>query len=91
VVDIHLDPGGFGVSPLFPGSDLGEDGFLVVDAAVQALAAQDADFDSHHFQPAGMSRCVVKLNPLMLSRRRGWHSWSAISKSSYGKAARFVG
>jgi hypothetical protein len=28
--------------------DLGEDGFLVVDAAVEALAAQDADFDFHH-------------------------------------------
>src|SRR3979490_3261937 len=59
-----LDPGAFGVSPLFPGSDLGEDRFLVVDAAVQALAAQDADFDFHHVQPAGMFRRVVELKPL---------------------------
>jgi hypothetical protein len=33
---------------LLPSGDLGEDGFLVVDAAVEALAAQDADFDFHH-------------------------------------------
>jgi hypothetical protein len=30
-------------------------------------------------------------NPMMLSPQSGSHSWSAISKSSYGKAARFVG
>jgi hypothetical protein len=79
VVDIHLDPGGFGVSPFFPGSDLGEDGFLVVDAAVQALAAQDADFDFHDFQPAGMFRRVVELKPLQqpasLRSREAMH-WS---------------
>jgi hypothetical protein len=47
-----------------PSGDLGEDRLLVVDAAVEALAAQDADFDFHHIQPAGVFRGVVELKPL---------------------------
>ncbi len=42
-----LDLSAFAVAPLLPSGDLGEDRFLVVDAAVEALAAQEADFDFH--------------------------------------------
>jgi len=59
-----LDLSAFGVASLLPSGDLGEDCLLVVDAAVEALAAQDADFDFHHIEPTGVFRGVVELKPL---------------------------
>jgi hypothetical protein len=37
-----------GVSSLLPGGDLGDDELSIVDAAVEASAAQDTDFDLGH-------------------------------------------
>ena len=52
------------VSAFFPGGDFRDEEAPVLDAAVEALAAQDADLDFDLVQPAGVSWRVVELDPL---------------------------
>ena len=47
---------------LFPDGDLGDEKAPAVDAAVEALAAQDADLDFNHVEPACVPRRVVELD-----------------------------
>ena len=82
----QFDPGAVGgehpldvraavVALVFPCLDLADQTFALADAAIQALAAQHADFDFNHVQPAGMLRRIMKLQPLKhpvrLVRREG--------------------
>jgi len=59
-----VDGGAVVVSAFFPGGDLRDAEVFVVDAAVEALAAQDADLDFDLVQPTGVSWRVVELDPL---------------------------
>ena len=45
-----------------PSGDLGDQGRLVWDAAVEALTDHYTDFDLNHVEPAGVLRCVVELD-----------------------------
>ena len=45
-----FDAGGSGVSLSFPRGDFADEAFRVVDSAVQALTAQDADLDLDHVE-----------------------------------------
>src|SRR5882672_11856749 len=58
-----------------PGLDLGFECLAVGDAAVEALAAQDADLDLDHVEPGGMLWGVVELQAAQdavgLRRREG--------------------
>ena len=47
-----------------PGLDFADQEVPVVDASVEALAAQDADLDFDLVQPTGVSWRVVELDPL---------------------------
>jgi hypothetical protein len=42
------------VALLFPGGDFGDEAIFFVNASVEALAAQDVDFDFDHVQPTGV-------------------------------------
>jgi len=53
-----------GISLSLPGGDFRYQAFAIVDALVEALAAQHADFDLDHVQPTGMLGDVVELQPL---------------------------
>ena len=48
------------VSRLLPGIDLAAQQLSAVDAPVQALATEDADFDLCHVEPTGVLGRVVK-------------------------------
>ena len=61
VVNIHLMRARCGVALSFPGGDFGDEALGVVDPAVQALAAQHADLDFDHVEPAGVLGGVVEL------------------------------
>ena len=50
-----------GVALLFPCGDFADEALWVVDSTVQALAAQDADLDLDHVEPAGVLGGVVEL------------------------------
>ena len=61
---------------MFPGGDLGDELLLAVDAPVEALAAQHADFDLDHVEPAGVLGDVVELQPAQHpSRFGGGNAW----------------
>ena len=49
-----IDLGARLVALFFPGGDFGDDAVFFVNAPVEALAAQDADFDFDHVQPTGV-------------------------------------
>ena len=49
------------VALLLPCGDFGGEPIRVVDSTVQALAAQDADLDLDHVEPAGVLGSVVEL------------------------------
>jgi integrase/recombinase XerD len=51
----------------FPSCDFGDEAGLCGDSPVEALAAQDADFDLHHVQAAGILE--AKKSPLFRSAR----------------------
>ena len=65
------------VALLFPGGDFGDEAIFFVNASVEALAAQDADFDFDHVQPTGVLG-AVKWN----SRRRKMRWASGAGKAS---------
>ena len=48
---------------LVPSGGLGDKPGVAFDAPIQALAAQDADLDLDHVQPAGVLGDVVELQP----------------------------
>ena len=50
------------ISSALPGSYLGDEEVLAVDATIQALPLEDTDFDLHHVQPAGVFGRVVELD-----------------------------
>jgi hypothetical protein len=56
-----IDAGAGGVALTFPGSDLGFELLLRVDASVEALAAQHSDFDLDHVEPTCVLWGVVEL------------------------------
>jgi len=58
-----FDAGAFGITLSFPGGDFATEPFCVVDSAIQALAAQDADLDLDHVEPACVLGGVVELQP----------------------------
>jgi len=49
-----IDAGSIGISLALPCGDFADEAFWVVDFAVEALAAQDADFVLNHVEPTGM-------------------------------------
>jgi predicted nucleic acid-binding protein len=55
------------VSLAFPVGDFGFEQFAVVDAAVEAPAAQDADFDFDHVEPACVLWRVAELAPALFA------------------------
>ena len=63
VVNIHLmrERAAFRLS--LPGGDFAAQSFGVVDPAIQALAAQDADLDLDHVEPTCVLWGVVELEP----------------------------
>ena len=52
-----------GVALKFPGGDFGDKTGFVVNATIEALAAQNADLDLHHIEPTGVFGRVVKFQP----------------------------
>ena len=58
-----VDASAGGVALLFPGGGLGDETGVAFDAAVEALAGEDADLDLDHVEPAGMLGDVVELEP----------------------------
>src|SRR3954453_14572448 len=67
------DAGAFGIATTLPGGDLGLETLALGDAAVQALGAENADFD--HVQPTCMLGREVKRqaaqHPVLLARGKG--------------------
>ena len=67
--------GASGVAAALPGGDLAFELQLAIDAAVEALAAQDADLDLDHVEPAGVLWGEVELDaaqdPSRLRGRQG--------------------
>src|SRR5437764_8942245 len=59
-----IDPSAAGIALSFPGVDFFDEQFWVVDSAVQALAAQNADLDLNHVEPAGVLGGVVEFEAL---------------------------
>src|SRR4029077_11240162 len=59
-----FDAGAGGVALLLPGGDFAGELDWVVDSAVQGLAAQDADLDLDHVEPAGENGSVERLRQL---------------------------
>src|SRR3954447_10006923 len=65
------DAGAGGVALLFPGGNFGDEAVARADAAVEALAAQHADLDLNHVEPAGMLWGVVELQAAQYAVRLG--------------------
>src|ERR1700678_1561568 len=59
------------VAVSFPSCDFGDEADLCGDTPVEALAAQDADFDLHHVEPAGVLGRVLELQPAQHAARFG--------------------
>ena len=55
-----------------PGVNFAAQQFTVADAAIQALAAEDADLDLCHVEPTCVLRCVVAMHPAQ--QRAGTYS-----------------
>src|SRR4029077_19327426 len=49
------------ISLSLPSGDFGLELFRIIDATIEALAAQHADLDFHHVEPAGVFGGVVEL------------------------------
>ena len=64
-----FDAGAGGISQSFPGGDFGFEALPGSDPAVEALAAEHADFDLDHVQPAGVLGDVVELQSLQHAAR----------------------
>lgn len=60
---LTVDASATGVSQVLPGSGLCDEATIVVDATIKALAAQNADFDFDHVEPAGVFGRVVEFQP----------------------------
>src|SRR3954454_11114629 len=75
-VEHPVDAGPRRIAGTYPGVDLGDELVAFADPPVQALAAQDADLDLDHVEPAGVLRGVVELQPsqeaVSLLRRKGF-------------------
>ena len=54
-----------------PGGDLGDELVALFDAAVETLAAEHADFDLNHVEPAGVLWGVMELETLQDAMRFG--------------------
>jgi hypothetical protein len=52
-----FDAGAGGISLTLPSGDFTAEPFCVVDSAIEALAAQHADLDLDHIEPAGVLGC----------------------------------
>ena len=61
VVNIHLMRATAAFRCPSHAANFADEAFRVVDSAVQALTAQDADLDLDHVEPAGMLGGVVEL------------------------------
>ena len=59
------------ISTTLPGGDIADEDVFVVDAAVGALGAQDADFDLDQVEPTGMLGRVVELQAAQDAARLG--------------------
>jgi hypothetical protein len=70
-----FDAGTGGIALSLPCGDFAAEPFWVIDSAIQALAAQDADLDLDHVEPTGMLGSVVELQTAQdspgLGRREG--------------------
>src|SRR5262245_50927589 len=66
-----VDAASRGVAPLLPGGYFGVEGGLVREAPVEALAAEDAQFDLGDVEPAAVLGGVVDLQPLRQPLRLG--------------------
>jgi hypothetical protein len=55
-----FDTGACGVSLSFPGADFGLEALASTNPTVEALAAEHANFDLDHVQPAGVLGDVVE-------------------------------
>src|SRR5687768_16924981 len=62
--ELPVDAAAGGVAPRFPGGDLPLQGRPIRDAAVEALAGQDAQLDLGDVEPAAVRRGVVQLQLL---------------------------
>ena len=49
------------VTPCFPRADLAAQPIDIVEAAIEALTIQNADFDFRHVEPTGVLGCVMEL------------------------------
>jgi hypothetical protein len=56
-----FDAGTGGISLSFPSGDFASKPLGVIDSAIEALAAQDADLDLDHVEPTGVLGGVVEL------------------------------
>src|SRR3954451_21133598 len=52
-----------GITLVFPGGDFGHELLTIADPPVETLAAQYADLDLDHIEPASVFGDVVKLQP----------------------------
>jgi len=59
-----VDPNLASIPGRLPGRDRGSNLRLAVQAAVQALSVQDAEFRLRHVQPTAMLGRVVELDPV---------------------------
>jgi len=68
-IGLYLDTGAGGISQSFPGSDFGFEALPGSNPALEALAAEHADFDLDYVQPAGVLGDVVELQSLQHAAR----------------------
>ena len=61
VVNIHFDAGGGGIALVLPCCDLADEVRCVINAAIEALAVENADLDLDHVEPTGVLGRVVEL------------------------------
>ena len=68
-----------------PRGDLGDEAVAAFDAAVEALAFEDADFDLNHVEPAGVLGGVVELETPEHASRLGRRQGGVESGGSMGR------
>jgi hypothetical protein len=76
-----FDAGAGSISLPFPSGDFATQSLGVVDPASEALAAQDADLDLNHVEPACVLWGVVELDP----PQDGWKSTKSIRRPRESK------
>jgi hypothetical protein len=58
-----IDAGACCIALALPGGDFGNEPLALGDAPVEALAAQHAEFDLNHVEPAGVFGDILELQP----------------------------